>query len=277
MLELALCNELLATEGMSLAQQCDTARRLGYMGLELAPGTLGEAPHRMPAAEAAAIRRVVEDHGLRVTGLHWLLAAYPRLSITDPAKASETRDVLMGLIDLCAALGGSVLVLGSPAQRVPLEGEAPEAVRDRVATFLGPLAAHAAAVGATYCLEPLSPRETRFVTTVAEAVALAERAGTPALRTMIDTCAAGQGEAVPVAELIRAWVPTGRIGHIHLNDTGRGAPGTGSDPFPAILRALRETGWDRPVAVEPFVACIDATTTAAIGAATVRACWEAAA
>ncbi len=275
MVELALCNELLAAEGMSLARQCEIASALGYVGLELAPATLGEAAHRMPPARAAGIRRIVEDNGLRVTGLHWLLAATPHLSITDPARAPETAGVLAGLVDLCAALGGTVMVHGSPGQRRPLEGEAPEIVRDRVAALLEPLAARAAAVGIAYCLEPLSPRETPFVTSVADARALIA-AGAPSLATMIDTCAAGQGEAVPVADLIRAEIPRGGIAHIHLNDTGRGAPGTGSDPFPAILRALRETGWDGPLSIEPFVTRIDATTTAAIGAATVRACWEAA-
>ena len=79
-------------------------------------------------------------------------------------------------------------------------------------------------------------------------------------------------EAVPVAELIRSRVPTGLIAHIQLNDSNRGAPGMGSDPFPEIVRALVETGWDRPLAVEPFRTCIDGTVTAAIGLATIRAC-----
>ncbi len=276
-LRLSLCNEMLAGEGKSLDAQCAIAAELGYCGLELAPGTLGSAPHRLAASDRAAIRATLAAHGLEVTGLHWLLAPYPHLSITEPAKASGTAEVLCDLVDLCADLGGSVLVHGSPGQRRLADDADPEAARAHAAALLAPVAQRAEARGVTYCIEPLSRAETGFLNTVAEADAFAAGLASPAFRTMIDTSAAGQTESEPVADLLRRWLPTGRIGHVQLNETARGAPGTGTDPFPDILRALRECGWDRPLAVEPFVARIDATVTAAIGAATVRACWEAAA
>lgn len=277
MIPLTLCNELLAADGLNLPEQCARAAALGYMGLELAPGTLGADPHRMPPAKVAEIRRTVEDHGLVVTGLHFLLFPYPELSVTDPVRGQATSDVLRGLIDLCAGLGGELMVHGSPSSRKLPAGTAPEAVFDHVAGLLGPIAAHAGAAGLTYAFEPLAREDTPFVNTVAEGVALAEAVGSPALRTMLDASAAGRSEAESVADVLRRWIPTGWIAHVHLNETSRGAPGTGSDPFPAILRALRETGWDRPAGVEPFTTVIDATTTAAIGAATIRACWDAAA
>lgn len=117
MFDYTLCNELLAGEGKSLAEQARIAAALGYVGLELAPATLGAAPHRLAASEVAAIRQTVEDAGLRVTGLHWLLSGYPELSITDPAAQGRAQEVLLGLVDLCADLGGDVLVHGSPKQR----------------------------------------------------------------------------------------------------------------------------------------------------------------
>ena len=114
MLELSLCNELLAEDGLSLAAQCERAAALGYRGLELAPGTLSARPHAMSGAEWRAVRETVEAAGLRVTGLHWLLSPYPGLSIFDPATHAETQAVLGGLIDGCAALGGDVLALCPP-------------------------------------------------------------------------------------------------------------------------------------------------------------------
>lgn len=277
MLELSLCNELLAADGHDLDAQCARAAALGYMGLELAPGTLAEAPHRLTPDEAAAIRAIVERHGLRVTGLHWLLAPYPGLSITEPGREDETRAVLEALVRLCAALGGDVLVHGSPSSRVLPEGTGPEEALEQAARVLGPVARAAETAGVTYCIEPLAPAETAFLNTVEEALALVDRVNSPAFRTMIDTSAAGQAEELGVPDLIRRRVPEGRIAHVQVNDTNRGAPGTGADPFPAIAAALRDVGWDRPVAVEPFVTVIDGTVTAAIGAATMRACWEAAA
>ncbi|MCB1349850.1 MAG: sugar phosphate isomerase/epimerase [Maritimibacter sp.] len=271
MLELSLCNELLAEDGLSLAAQCERAAALGYRGLELAPGTLSARPHAMSGAEWRAVRETVEAAGLRVTGLHWLLSPYPGLSIFDPATHAETQAVLGGLIDGCAALGGDVLVHGSPPSRRRPDGMSPEAALDMAADFFAPVAERAAAAGVAYCIEPLSPVETNFAGTLAEAVALVERVGNPAFRTMIDSSAAAQAEALPVADLIRAHVPTGQIAHVQLNESNRGAPGMGTDPFGEIVRALIDVGWDRPVAIEPFRTCIDGTVTAAIGYATIRA------
>lgn len=274
MLEYSLCNELLAADGLSLSAQCAVARSLGYAGLELAPATLGPVPHRLDAAERAEIRRTIEADGLRVTGLHWLLSAYPNLSITDPARQAETAEVLLALVDLCADLGGRVLVHGSPGQRRRPAGMAEGQVLDALATFFAPVAEAAARRGVTYCIEPLSSVEADTITSVAEGAALAERVDVPAFMTMIDISAAGQMEP-PVAELIRAWVPGGRIGHIHANESNRGAPGMGDDPFPAIVAALRDVGWQWPIGVEPFRTLIDARVTAAIGVATLRACERA--
>ncbi len=271
MLELSLCNELLAEDGLTFAAQCERAAALGYMGLELAPGTLAARPHEMAREDWLAVRETVAAQGLRVTGLHWLLSPYPDLCIFDPATHAETQAVLGSLIEGCALLGGSVLVHGSPPSRSRPAGMGTEAALDIAAAFFAPIAARAAEAGVMYCIEPLSPVETNFCATVEEAVALVERVGNPAFRTMIDTSAAAQSEAVPVAELIRAWVPTGHIAHIQLNDKNRGAPGMGDDPFAEIVRALVEVGWDRPVAIEPFRTCIDGTVTAAIGLATIRA------
>ena len=264
----ALCNELLAEEGMDLSEQARVASALGYVGLELAPATLGPDPHRLPASRIASVRSRIEDHGIRVTGLHWLLSHLPDASITDPSRSNGARDVLLGLVDLCAELGGRVLVHGSPAQRRRPEGMEDAELTDHLAGFFGPIADHARAAGVTYCIEPLA--ECDVIHTVAEGAALVDAVGNPAFRTMIDCSAAGRTEP-PVADLIRHWLPTGLIGHVHANDTNRGAPGMGDDPFGDIVAALDECGWPHPVGVEPFRTCVDARVTAAIGIATLKA------
>ena len=271
MLEFTLCNELLAADGLTLAEQCEAARALGYVGLELAPGTLGTQPHRLDREERAAIRRTVEGAGLSVTGLHWLLPAYPDLSITDPARLPETAQVLIALTGLCADLGGRVMVHGSPNQRVRPAGVGDRELQDRLAAFFAPIAAEAERRGVIYCIEPLALADTAVINTVADAAALVDAVASPAFRTMIDISAAGRTEP-PVADLIRHWAPGGKLAHIHANDSNRGAPGTGDNPFPEIVAALRDVDWPHPVGVEPFWTVIDGRVTAAIAAATLRAC-----
>ena len=79
-----------------------------------------------------------------------------------------------------------------------------------------------------------------------------QRIGNPALRTMIDTSAATQMEPESVADAIRRWMPTGLVAHVQLNDANRRGPGQGDDKFLPVLRALRDTGYDSWLAMEPF-------------------------
>ena len=116
-MKLSLCNEVVRE--LSFDRQCALAAGLGYRGLELAPFTFGDDAWRMPAAKRAEIRKVSADNGLEVSGLHWLLAAPAGLSITSADRAvwQKSVDVLRASVDLCAELGGTYLVHGSPAQR----------------------------------------------------------------------------------------------------------------------------------------------------------------
>ena len=251
-MKLALCNEVLAP--MPFEAQCRTARALGYAGLEVAPYTVCADPAAMTIVQAGELRQVAADHGLEISGLHWLLVKPDGLSITDPDPAVRARtvDFMRHLCELCAAMGGRYLVHGSPAQRRVPAGDTHAQALAR-ATAAWALAGEAAAsCGVTYCIEPLSRDQTDVVNTVAEAVAVVQAAGQPALRTMIDTSSAGLAEDLSVPALIERWLPSGLVAHIQLNDPNRRAPGQGEMAFAPVLAALQHGGWHGWVAVEPF-------------------------
>lgn len=271
-MKLALCNEVLGDR--NFAEQCRFAMALGYRGLEVAPYTLDELPHRMPAGKRREIRRTVEASGLVVSGLHWLLIAPQDLSITstDADVRARTRQVMRGLVSLCGDLGGEVLVHGSPKQRwLPDEPADAAAARGWALDAFADAAAEAEACGVTYCLEALAPPHANFITTVAEAAAIADEIGSPALRTMIDLGAAraNPGEA-PVEELIAQWLPSGHIAHIQLRDRNRRGPGQGDDLFADPLAALSEHKYRGWLAVEPIELVPDGATTAAFCAGYIK-------
>jgi sugar phosphate isomerase/epimerase len=248
-MRIALCNEVVA--GLQFREQAKLAASLGYAGLEVAPFTLdAEAPHLLPASRRAELRRIAEGEGASITSLHWLLVAPAGLSITsgDAAQRARTLDVMERLIGLAADLGAALLVHGSPKQRqVAGDGDAA-----RAEEALAKAGDWAARHGLTYCLEPLDAGQTNWATTVAEATAIVSRIASPGLKTMLDVCASGNGEQEPAEALLRRFVPTGWIAHVHLNDRNRRAPGQGDDRFGPVLRALRETGYRGFCAVEPF-------------------------
>jgi len=273
-MKLALCNEVLA--GVPLERQCEIAAALGYDGLEIAPFTLGNAPEKLVAGEIARVRRTVESFGLVVTGLHWLLVTPPGLSVTDPDPRvrARTLEVVGALVRLCAELGGSVLVHGSPKQRQIAPGESHATALARLRDFLAEAARVAAEHGVVYCIEPLGRRETALVNTVAEAAELVRAIDLPSLRTMIDCSAAGASETQSVPELVDAWLPTGLVAHVQVNDPNRRAPGQGDMRFAPIFAALERNGYDRTVAVEPFDYVPDGAGAAAFAAGYLRGIRE---
>lgn len=274
-MKLSLCNEVL--RDLDFAAQCAMAAKLGYDGLEVAPFTLSEAPHLLSAGQRTALRRTAKDSGIAITGLHWLLVTPQGLSLNgqDSAARAATIEMMERLVDLCADLGGSVLVHGSPTQRSIADGD--DVVAGRRWAVEGWRAAARAAerAGVIYCIEPLSRAETNFINTIEEAVSVVDEVGSPALRAMIDTSAAGQAEVMSVAALIDHWLPTGKIAHIQFNDTNRRAPGQGKDDFVAILAALKRQGYQGVAAVEPFIYQPDGPTTAARAIGYLRGLMEA--
>jgi D-psicose/D-tagatose/L-ribulose 3-epimerase len=263
MMKFSLCNEVLA--GMPLEQQCEFAAAIGYQGLEIAPFTLSDTPERISAREAARIRATVESFGLVVTGLHWLLVKPAGLSLTDPDTRlrARTLEVMSRLTVLCAELGGTVLVHGSPKQRQIAVGETLDVAVDRLQDALAKVANVAGANSVIYCLEPLSAQETPVINTIAEAAALVRVINHPNLRTMIDCSAAGLGESESVPDLIDRWLPSGLIGHVQVNDPNRRGPGQGEMKFAPILAALQRNGYAGTISVEPFDYIPDGPATAA--------------
>ena len=273
-MRISLCNEVLAP--LDFERQCALAASLGYDGLEIAPVTLSDDPTRLSAARRAELRRAASDAGIAITGLHYLMRAPAGLSITsaDASQRARSVDVMRALCGLCADLGGAILVHGSPDQRVLDPGDEENGRKRGIACFAA-VADTAREAGVTYCVEPLARNQTAFINTVQDAADIVRQIDSPHLRTMIDCSAAGQTEAEPVDALIRRWLPTGLIAHIHFNDPNRRGPGEGALAFGPILRALRESGYRGDASIEPFVYKPDGPTCAARGIGYVRGILEA--
>lgn len=274
-MKLALCNEVLLP--LPLAAQCEAAARMGYDALEIAPFTLADDPTTLDETTARELRATALAHGLKVSSLHWLLVKPEGLSLVtdDAAVRRRTLDLLRRLIDFAAACGASVLVHGSPKQRSPAPGQSVLGATVRLESALAELAPHAADAGVTYCLEPLAPFETPVINTVAEAAAMVDRIGSPAIRTMLDVSAASHSEHEPVHEVLLHFLASGHIAHVQVNDKNRRGPGQGETRQRPVLQVLKDMNYDGWVAVEPFEYLPDGPGCAEISAHHVREIWRA--
>jgi D-psicose/D-tagatose/L-ribulose 3-epimerase len=274
-MKLALCNEVLRDR--PYAEQCRQAAAIGCTGLELAPFTLADDPSALTEADGERLRHVAADHGLAIASLHWLLVAPAGLSLATADTALHARTVafLGQLVRFARACGAQVLVHGSPQQRSPAPGQSVADALARCEQAWAQLADVARDAGVVYCIEPLSRAETPVLNTVAEAAAVVDRIGSPALRTMFDLSAASQSETHDPAEVLARFLASGHIAHVQLNDRNRRGPGQGDTPVAPVLRVLHAQGWRGWVALEPFVYEPDALSCAAASAAYVRGVWEA--
>jgi sugar phosphate isomerase/epimerase len=253
-MKFAICNETFGTR--SFADTFSTIRKLGYTGVEIAPFTL--APYNEPfdlsqvsAQKIVDVRTLAEDAGLEVVGLHWVLAKTEGYYLTspDPTVRRRTGEYFKTLVEVCADLGGKVVVIGSPKQRNLLPGISYDDAEEYAAAVVRMAMAACRQYDVTIALEPLSPAEGDFMLTAESGIRLAEMVESPHCKLHLDVKAMCS-EAKPIPEIIRDsrdWLV-----HFHANDANLLGPGMGDVDFRPIFAALKEIDYGGWVSVEVF-------------------------
>ena len=245
----AICNEIY--QGWQLEDTLAHAARLGYAGVEIAPFTLANSVTEISATERQRIRELADRNKIAIVGLHWLLVKPEGLYLnhTDVGIRNRTAMYFVELVDCCADLGGPIMVVGSPKQRNVLEGVSHQQAWDWTATTFRDAVKRAEDRGVTICFEPLSPAETNFINTAAEAIEFVLPFNSPAFKIILDVKAMCS-ESKPIPQIIRESAT--HFAHFHANDKNLKGPGFGEVDFKPIAAALREVQYDGYVSVEVF-------------------------
>ena len=131
-MKFAICNE--TYEGWDFGAACADIAESGYDAVEIAPFTLCDMTRpEISENHARKIGDLAKSFGLAVTGFHWLLQKPEGLHLTCPdiEIRKRTKEVLQHLARICAAMGGEIMVFGSPKQRNVLPGETYDAAFGR--------------------------------------------------------------------------------------------------------------------------------------------------
>ena len=248
-MKFAICNEMF--EGWAFSRVCDFVAECGYDGIEIAPFTFNDDPGLIDEDEARRVGETARAAGLVVTGMHWLLARPEGLHITTPDETMRKRSIehAQHLARLCAAMGGRIMVWGSPKQRDIVEGDTAERAFGRAADAFRQVCEVAGPLGITLALEPLGPDETNFMVFAEDTVRLIEAVNHPACRLHLDVKAMAQ-EPKPIPDVIRKNAE--HLAYFHANDTNLRGPGFGDTDFVPIAGALRDIGYNGFVSVEVF-------------------------
>jgi sugar phosphate isomerase/epimerase len=227
------------------------AAECGYKAIEIAPFTISQLVTDVPKGRREELRRINEDAGLKVAGLHWILSKTEGFHLTSPDKEvrKATARYLCDLAQFCADLGGTIMVFGSPQQRKLLEGVTVDQGMTWAAEVLKQAMPAMEKHGVTLAMEPLGPNETNFLCFAADAVALAEMVDSPHCKIILD-CKAMVTESKPIPELIHEFKDW--VAHFHANDANRRGPGMGDLDFVPIFKALHEIDYKGWISVEVF-------------------------
>jgi sugar phosphate isomerase/epimerase len=204
-----------------------------------------------------ATAKLVRDAGLAVT----TLCRGGFFTAIDPRERARALDDNRAAVDEAATLGTDTLVLvsgGLPAGSKDLHG-----ARERIADALGELGPYAAERGVRLAIEPLHPMyaaDRCVVSTLAQALDLAERFPADQVGVTVDTYHIWWDDTAP-AQIARAGA-AGRIHTFQLADwttplpegvlNGRGQIGDGSIDMREWRSHVEAAGYSGPIEVELF-------------------------
>jgi sugar phosphate isomerase/epimerase len=248
-MKFAICQELF--EGWEWERQCQAIAATGYTGIELAPFTLASRIGEVSSERRRELKAIAESYGLTICGLHWLLAKTEGMHLTtnDGAVRRATAQYLIELTNACADLGGTIMVFGSPMQRNLQEGVTREQAYANAAEVFRAVVPALSDRGVTIAMEPLTPKETNFVNSCAEAVELMTLVDHPNFALHQDVKAM-LSESSSIPQLIAQYAP--QTCHFHVNDDNLLGPGMGRTDYLPILQALRDTRYSGWISVEVF-------------------------
>ncbi|OMI34133.1 sugar phosphate isomerase/epimerase family protein [Streptomyces sparsogenes] len=220
------------------------------------PGVgLWRAPVQEYGVEAAA--RLIRDAGLTVTSL----CRGGFFTAIDPAERAAALADNRAAIDEAATLGTDTLILVSGG--LPPGSRDLFAARERIADALAELAPYAADRGVRLAIEPLHPMyasDRCVVSTLAQALDLAERFPAEQVGVVVDTYHLWWDDTVST-QITRAGAG-GRLASFQLADwitplpegvlLGRGQLGDGSVDFRWFRERVDATGFTGPIEVEIF-------------------------
>ncbi len=248
-MKFGICNEIF--QGWSLEDTFRYAKKAGYDAVEIAPFTITKHVTDLTAADRTRIRDTAARVGIGISGLHWVLVQTEGMYLTHPEAAvrAKTARYLVDLVDCCADLGGTRIIVGSPKQRNIMDGVTPEQAWQWATSVFRDAVKRAEERGVVLCFEPLAPVETNFINTAEEGRRFAAQFASPAMSIILDVKAMSS-EAKPVPQIIRE--SAGQFAYFHANDTNLKGPGFGDVDFVPIVAALREVKYHGMVSVEVF-------------------------
>ena len=166
--------------------------------------------------------------------------------VGDAVDRTRLDTYLARAAELLAAAGAKVVVMGSAWARNVPEGFDRARAEAQILDALELAADRLEGTGCVLVIEPLYRQESNIINSVAEGVTYARSIDRPEIRVLADLFHMDE-EHEPLTELVvhKDW-----LAHVHLADTGRFNPGSGSYPYDTFFQQLRDAGYSGMMSAE---------------------------
>lgn len=217
------------------------AAELGYDGVEL-------HLRRPSDIDRVAVKKLAADYGLGIPMIGTGMAVEEGLTFCDSDPDVRHRAVMRirEHVELARFLG-SMPVIGSIKGTLGKDAEARSSREAFMLDCIRQCAEAAAEAGVRLLVEAINRYETDYLNTVEEALGLLHQIGSPSIKLLVDTFHMNI-EEVDLAASVRKAGST--IGHVHLVDSNRQAPGHGHLDFLSVLQALQDVHYGGYLSLE---------------------------
>ncbi len=218
-------------------------RDAGFEYIELPVGTL------MSATDEAAYQRIMDEilaMGLPVEACNVFIPA--TLKITGPGVEREPLwHYAATALQRMGEIGVRVCVFGSGGARSIPEGFDRTQARDQLAAFLDHVQGASARHGVRVVIEPLNRGESNIFNSVAESDEFNQSHGLSGIGVLADLY-----HIAVEGETDEGMIAAGdRLGHVHVADADRSAPGEGAaTDYAGFFQTLKRMGYPGTISIE---------------------------
>jgi sugar phosphate isomerase/epimerase len=206
-------------------------------------------PSETNSQRRTAISQTARQLNLEISGLHYIFPPGGSMVSDDSSERDAIAKHAESVIQLAHDLECKIVVVGGSKQRsVPAHMDRKLGV-SRVLEVFARIAKSAEKHGVIACFEAHNRYESNLANTLEECSGYVDYINSPALKIAGDTYHMNIEEKSLEGAIVAAG---SRIGHMHLPDSHRLAPGGGHIDFGKVLTALRQVNFTGYLSFEMF-------------------------
>jgi len=222
--------------------QADLVRRAGYDYIEL---PLAAQSLEGSETERRAARDAIIASPLPTKAFNYFFPRDLRI-VGEEVDRARVDTYLARAAELLAAAKARAAVMGSAWARNVPHGFDRKLAQAQILDALSLAADRLQGTGCTLVIEPLYRQESNVINSVSEGVKYVRKINRAEIRVLADFFhMEEEGELLETLVDNKDW-----LAHIHLADTGRFNPGTGSYPYDRFFELLRKAGYDGTMSCE---------------------------